>query len=227
MPIYSLGDICSHATTMAGGRLDWIFSEASFWCNQAYAEVATRINAHRPKEALALSSTTSGQNRMALPPDFDYSIAVTLYIPSGSTQTSFSTQVQPLRMRDSRFMDSQAVNGDPATNTVGGIPEVYMVYSNWLELWPSPNSAYSMQMRYMSKAPVLVQSTDTPVLDERWHTAILYKTVELLEASRDNREGEAYARNRYLQYVASTPTDYALRQKDRTGMVLRYMRRYE
>ncbi len=221
--ILSLGQICSMATTYAGGRLDFTFSEASFHANMAYSEVATRINAHRPKEALAISSTTSGGNRIALPSDFDYAIAMTLYVGSGSTATSTGTTVVPMRMRDSRYIDSQAISGaDQGTGSVAGIPESYVPYSSWLELWPSPNSAYSLQMRYMSKAPTLVNSTDTPVLDERWHAAILYKTVELLEASRNNVEGEALARNRYLSYVASTPNDYALKQKgDRSANVMR------
>src|SRR5579859_1528055 len=103
--ILNLGDICSMATTFAGGRLDYSYSEASRLANIAYSEVATRINAHRPKEALAVSSTTSGGNRIALPSDFDYSIALTLYVGSGSTATSTGTTVVPMRMRDSRYID--------------------------------------------------------------------------------------------------------------------------
>lgn len=219
--ILSLGDVASRATTMAGGRLDYSLSEASFWVNTAYHEVASRINAHRPKEGLAGSSTSSGENRIAFPGDFDYVIALTCYVPSGSTATSTGTTVVPLRQRDSRWFDSQNISGDnSATNTASGIPEAYMTFSSWIELWPSPNSAYSMQLRYMTKAPVLVNSTDTLILDDRWHPAVLYKTVELLEAARNNNEAEALARNRYLSYVASTPNDFALRQKDRTGLSL-------
>lgn len=193
--------------------------------NLAYHEVASRINAHRPKEALAISSTTSGANRIAYPPDFDYALAFTLYVGSGSTATSTGTQVVPLRLRDYRWIDSQPINGDnSATNSVAGIPEAYVVAASWLELYPSPNSAYSIQLRYMTKTPTLIQSTDTAILDDRWHEAVLFKTVEMLEGSRNNIEAEAIARNRYLSYVASTPNDFALRQKERTGMVLRVMK---
>ena len=64
------------ATNFAGGRLDWALSEVSLYANAAYAEVATRINPHRTKEALAVSSTTSGGNRIALPADYDYAMTV-------------------------------------------------------------------------------------------------------------------------------------------------------
>jgi hypothetical protein len=220
--ILNLGQVCSMATTIAGGRLDFSLSEASSYANLAYHEVASRINAHRPKEALAVSSTSSGQNRMAMPADFDYSLALTLYIPSASTQTSTGTWTVPLRLRDYRWIDAQPVNGNNSlTNTTAGIPEAYVVAASWLELWPSPNSAYSMQLRYMTKTPMLINSTDTIILDDRWHQAVLFKTVEFLEMARNNVEGELLARNRYLSYVGSTPNDYALRSKERTGMVMR------
>src|SRR2546429_5646839 len=222
MPLLNLGQICSLATNFAGGRLDYALSEASLYANLAYSEVATRINAHRPLEGLAVSSTTSGGNRIAMPTDFDYSIAFTLYVPSFSTATSTGTWVIPLRLRDYRWIDAQSITGDNSVaQSTAGIPEAYVVAASWLELWPSPNSAYSLQLRYMTKVPTLINSTDTLLLDERWHVAVLYKTVELLEAARNNSEHEALARNRYLSYVASTPNDFALRQRERTGNVLR------
>lgn len=198
--------------------MDWTLSEASFWVNLATFEVSSKIG-HMPKEALAISSTTSGENRIALPTDYDYPTFLTLYQGSTSTATTSRTTTEiPLFQRDAGWADSF-----PGA-AKGGIPEAYVQYATWLELVPSPNSAYSLQLRYMTKNPTLVASTDTPVLDERWHAAILYKTVELLEASRSNPEGELLARNRYLNYVLSTPTDTSLRQRDRRGMTLRYRR---
>ena len=216
MPILNLGVLCSRATEMAGGRLDWNLSDASFYANLALFEVAGKIG-HTPKEAIAVSSTTTGENRIGLPSDFDYPISLTMFVGSNSTATtSNSTRVVPLVQRDARWFDSQELEG--------GEPEAYVYYGTAIELWPSPNSAWSLQLRYMTKNQTLVASTDTPVLDERWHPAVLYKTVELLEASRNNVEGEAMARNRYLSYMASTPTDMMLKQRDRASMVLRYAR---
>ena len=76
--ILSLGQVCSRATEMAGGRVDWLLSDASFYANMAAQEVS-QFAGHLPKEAIAVSSTTSGENRYALPSDFDYSTALTLY----------------------------------------------------------------------------------------------------------------------------------------------------
>lgn len=215
MPILNLGQIASRATEMAGGRGDWTLSDASFWINVAFSDVYNKIG-HTPLESVAVSSTTSGENRYQLPTDYGYGLALTLF--QGSTNTSSTaTVVIRLKQQDPGWMDAQ-------TLSPSGVPEAYEQYATWIQLWPSPNSAYSMQLRYQAKPATLVASTDTPTLDERWHAAVLFKTVELLEASRNNVEGEAMARNRYLNYVASIPTDLSLKQRDRSGMRVRYVK---
>ncbi len=226
MPVLNLGQISSYATLMSGGRADWSASEASFWVNAAYFEVATRTGM-QPLEAIGVSSTTSGENKIALPSDFQQAIALTMYVGSSSTDSSSNNTISyALIQRDSRFLDRQNLNGT-GEGVVAGIPEYYQQFATWVELFPSPNSAYSLQLRYFAKPQTLVNSTDTLTLDERWHTAVLYRSVALLEASRNNPEGEAVAQNRYLSYMGSTPTDRALKQLDRTGMGMAFKRRHD
>lgn len=213
--ILNLGEVCSNASKMAGGRNDWALSEASFWANLALEQVSVIAGAHhKPREALAISSTTSGGNRIALPTDFDYPIALTLY--QGSNASSTATNEIPLKQKDAAWVDAQSAQFD------GGTPEAYVWYSTWLELFPSPDSAYSLQLRYGARQPTLIDSGNTPDLDAKWHQAWLYKTVELLEASRNNPEGEALGRNRYLNYVNTIETDKALSQHDRRSMNMRF-----
>jgi len=221
MPIFNLGELCSVATQFAGGRNDWSLSEASRLANMAYSEVYNRVG-HTPLEAVATSSTTSGENRYQLPTDWNYGIAVTLYQGSTSTATtgSQSTAVIRLKQRDANWIDAQELSPP-------GVPEAYIQYAQWFELWPSPNSAYSLQLRYAVKPQTLVDSTQTLSLDERWQSAVLYKTIELLEGSRNNVEGEALARNRYLNFCAVTQTDKGMQQRDRNGMTLRFGRKFD
>lgn len=218
MPILSLAQVCSTATTFAGGRSDWALSEASLYANLALEQVVVLAGAHhKPREGLAISSTTSGGNRIGLPTDFDYPLALTLYQGSTSTNTTSRTTTEvPLRMRDSAWADAQP------NQFTGAIPSAYVWYSTWMELYPSPNSAYSLQLRYVASQPTLIASTATPDLDAKWHQAWLYKTTELLEASRSNPEGEAVARDRYINYVRTIETDKALAQKDRRSMTMRF-----
>lgn len=213
----NLGQIISRATEMAGANLSFSSSDVSFWANQAYREVATRTK-YRPKEALAVFSTTSGERELAVPADLEFVTSMTLTMPSGSTASSAVSSIVPLRQREAHWMDSQH------DKLFSGIPEVYASYATWLELYPSPNSAYSMTMRYQAKLAVLTDSTSTPALDERWHPAIMYKTVELLHAARLDPANEMMARGRYLSYMESTPSDDAWRQADKRGMGVRFAR---
>lgn len=221
MPILTVREIVSTASLMAKGRADITLSEATRYLNIAYSEMVSVVG-HTPLEALALSSTTSGEGRYAKPTDFGSLIALTLYAGSSSTDTgSHYTSVIPLRQQDSRWIDAQTL-----TNTeTPGIPSDYLEFATWIELYPSPNSAYSMQMRYNAKPSTLVNSQDTPALDERWQAGLIYKTAELMCASRNDVEGEAMARNRYINLMQVLPTDKALKQKDRTNMGMRYARK--
>lgn len=215
--ILNLGQVMSLGTTLAGGRNDLPTSEASAWANLALEQVVVASGArHAPREAIAISSTTSGGNRIGLPTDFGYPIAFTLYAGSSSTASrSHTTATIPLQQRDASWADAQD------NQVTGGLPEKYVLYGTWLELFPSPNSAYSLQLRYGAEQATLINSTDTPNLNQRFHQAWLYKTTELFHAARGDVDGEALARNRYLNYVSTLETDQAQRQHDRKSMSVR------
>lgn len=218
MPILNLGQVMSLGTTLAGGRADFTLSEASAWANLGLEQISEAAGArHKPREGLAVSSTTSGGNRIAPPSDYAYPLAVTLYVGSSSTATqSRTTTAYPLKQRDGAWADAQQ-GGD-----LGGVPEAYIPFSTWFELWPSPNSAYSLQLRYGANQPTLVNSTDTPDLNQRWHQAWLYKTAELFHAARGDETGEAFAHMRYLNYVSMLETDQAANQHDRRSQTIRF-----
>ena len=208
----SLAQIWSLATSMAGGRKDWGNSELSLNANLALGEVATRIH-HRPLESTYTISTTSGTTEYALPTDFGYARSLSMLSTMGGPRGKNLDQVEI------PWIDSQA--------TTSGEPETWALYGTSLYLHPSPNSAYSLALRYQTTVNTMVASTATPNLDERYHMAVAYKLAELLEASRGNIQGEAVARVRYLSYMQSTPTDHALRQRTKEDMHVRVLRKAE
>lgn len=212
----NLGQVMSRATELASGRGDYSASDASFWANAALGEIA-QVAGMRPREAIAVSSTTSGEARYSVPSDFDCVLAFTLFQPSSATTGSRQTTAVTLFQMDANWADSWSLPNR-------GVPTNYVNYGATFELVPSPTSAYSLQLRYAARQPVLVASTDTPALDDRWGLAWLYKTAEMLHASRNDVEGEAMARNRYVNYVSQVPSDVQLKQRDRVSMVLRYGR---
>ena len=208
----TMSQIWSMATSMIGGRKDFSTSELSLYANLAKDEVATRIK-HIPLESTYTYSALSGITTLSLPSDFGYATAFT------AASTPGTNRGRQLDFKTREWQDSQA--------TDSGEPETYAVYGNALWLWPSPNSDYSFILRYQGKIATMVSSSDTPSLDERWHVGIAYKTASLLASARNDLEGETVATARYLNYMQSTPTDDAYRQRVKGDMHVRFQKRAE
>ena len=209
MPIMSLAQLMSTATTFTG-RNDWATSEASLYVNAAAEFIGSVLN-HAGQEALAISSTTSGENRVGVPTDYDFGVALS------NLSLAVTSQHRDLTKRDAAWIDSQG--------TTLGTPEYWADYAGWIELWPSPDSAYSLQMRYTTKTPTLVDSTATLPFSEQYHWATALKTAAILEGSRNNWEGEQIAETRFVSWMNNVPSDRAnLQQQSKRGMNVSYRR---
>lgn len=162
MPIFNLAQIISHATRLAINP-GISMSEASEYANVAIAHVSQAAGVqHAPKETCAFASTSTSDNRLAYPTDFDYALGVKVGVPgSWSTATSRTTSWVPLPKEPSPW-------GDPFQSDTSGQPAKYAEFATWFELRPSPNSAYSVELRYVRKLSDLTASTATPALDEQW-----------------------------------------------------------
>lgn len=196
MPAYTLGELMSQATWRAGRRSDLSASHVSFLANEAYMEVAQAVP-HAMHEKIAISSTTSGENRITLPVDFAEPIHFSLLSVGGSART-----LAPIGVREA----------DAYQVTRGGTPSRYALYANWVELWPSPNSSWSVQLRYRSQVSDLVELTDTPSMSTPWRAAVLTKLVEKVHEAVGDAAGAAAAQQRYLAQTATLKNDEAKRQ---------------
>jgi hypothetical protein len=209
MPIMNLGQLMSTATTFAS-RTDLLTSDVSLYVNAA-AEFVGIVIGHSGQEALAVSSTTSGENRISVPTDYEYGVALSnLSLP-------ITTPNRDLTKRDVAWMDSQG--------TSSGAPAYWADYASWIEVYPSPDSSYSLQLRYTTKTPTLVQSSETLPFKERYHWAVALKATALIHAARENIEGEAIAEARFVNWFNNVPSDRAkLQQQSKQGMNVSFKR---
>ena len=200
MPLWTLGNCMSFATAALGNRSDIAVSTASHWANVAHIALT---NALEPQglEGLAVSSTTSGENRITLPTDFMAAINLSNI---SSTPPSI---LDP----------DQAFDFDSALTTFAA-PLKYALYGNSMELWPTPDSSYSLQLRYQVRPSVLTNATASPSFDTRWGMAWCYETTALLANSIKEWDTGTFHHGKYLQEMVSVPSDKALRQRDRAGM---------
>lgn len=203
MPSWTLGDLMSMATARAGHRADISASTVSFWVNQAISEVW--LSAPQAElEALVVSSTTSGNGRITLPSD--HYETITLSYLSGFDETSART----LRRMSELQIDSRL--------TAWGPPREYVEYSTWLELYPSPNSAWSLQLRYRARPSDLTNTAAVPSLATEWRLPVLHLAEAYIHEYIGNVTEAAYARTRYAGTVAALKDANARRQTAQGGM---------
>lgn len=210
--ILTLAQMISRATTLAGGRLDWDSSDASFYVNEAVGYVARNMGVqHRSLESSYGTTIASGVSRMRLPSDYNYVVALSI---GSSIAASGSTQWSTLGKRDVGWADTYAGRLDATT----GKPQAYVEYGDaFFEIVPSPNSSYSLVLRYQRQPEELSLSTATSSLNAQWHWPVVLKTAELLAMSRGDYELEQISRNRYIDYMSTVLADQDKKWMDQRG----------
>lgn len=199
MTMWTLGVVMSEATSLIGNRADIPSSTVSLYANQAALDINFAVEPLE-QEAIAVSSTTSGENKITLPADFYAVLTV--------SNLSLSPN---LLLTKKNYMDV-----DSSTTQLGA-PHDYVLYDSWMELWPSPDSSYSIQLRYQSRPSVMTATTATPSFDTRFGICWLYKTAAYAAWHVKDFETAGLMDQKFIAELARIPSDLALRQRDRTG----------
>lgn len=203
MPNWNLGELMSVATSDIGRRSDISASVVSIRANMAYFEVANSVEPQQ-QERIAVSSTTSGENRIDLPTDYGEFINLSMSW-SWSTSSSVVSSHKTLNRMNISTADAQGF-------LPVGEPQSYVLYNNWIELWPSPNSAYSLQFRYRSMVTDMIDLQDVPSIATPYRQAILYKLEEHLLRYVGDFAGASIMEQTYLNYMSHTKSDEYRRQ---------------
>lgn len=204
MTLWTLGTVMSEATSIIGSRADIAASRCSLYANQAALDVQLAVEP-LDAEGIAVSSTTSGENKITMPSDFFSVIDLS------------NTSISPPQL-----LTKWNVYDVDSTVSQLGRPTNYVSYSSYLQLWPSPDSSYSLQLRYQTRPPVLTSTSDAPSFDTRFGMCWLYRTAEYLSDSVKDYETAMVMRQKFLSTLATIPSDLALRQRDREGQNIRF-----
>lgn len=199
MPIWNLSELMSNATAALGNRSDLAASTVSFWVNEA-GRIVWDALPHDLQENIAISSTTVNEDKITLPSDF----LEILSVSNLSNTAAEPSLLQPIH-----------VGQLDAFSTQSGIPKYYAQYNNWLELRPSPDSSYSLQLRYRALYSDMTATTDRPSIATRFRYGIFLKAVELLARHVTQDDAKAsWAHAEYMQYMTMMPSDRALRARE-------------
>jgi len=199
----------SEATTMTRFSPDDIQpSRVSFYVNLAQRDIANRIQ-QVEFERIAVSSTSSGDDKMFLPTDCEKVLSL-----------SFDTGGSPVGGRGIRQTNVWEFDAK-SDGTQTGVPDRYHSYATWLELYPSPNSQYSLLLRYVARLSDMTNLTAIPSIDTRYHQGVLFKAVEYLALRKGDPVMANVFRSRYEQELNDQPNALQQRQANRLGMSAR------
>ena len=92
-------------------------------------------------------------------------------------------------------------------------------YNTWrgdIQFWPTPSRTETVTIRYFSEPVELVNNTDTPVFESKFHTLIAYgAAVRVLYREGDDTERRAYYNTQYRTGIEQMKEDY-LSERDRS-----------
>lgn len=194
----TLAQIMSLVTTQVAGRTDYSLSELSLYANIALDELCARVEM-ASLQSTVVRSTESGTSSVTIPDNCHYVTAL--------SNLSLATPESGRTLTPSNYaeIDSQT--------TGTGVPKLWATYRDQVLLWPSADSAYSMQIRFQEKVPTMVASSATPGIDPKYHMAVAYRAAAITAQMREDLENEAICQARYLSFVGSVPSDRAMQQQ--------------
>ena len=209
---WTLSEIMSEATVTTRLNDDEILpSRVSGYVNLAIRDIANRIQ-QVEFERIAVSSTSSGDDKLFLPSDCER--VLNLSFNTGGAPVGG----QGIRQANIWEIDAQSVG------TQTGVPYGYLSYATWLQLYPSPNSQFSLLMRYVARLSDITNPDAIPSVDTRYHQAVVFKTVEYLSLMRRGDPIMANVfRERYERELNDQPSAAEQRQQNRLGLSARFI----
>ncbi len=95
-------------------------------------------------------------------------------------------------------------------------PQEYNTWRGNIQFWPTPSMTETVTIRYFSEPVELVNNTDTPTFEAKFHTIIAYgAAVRVLYREGDDTERRAYYNTLYRNGIEQMKEDY-LSERDRS-----------
>jgi hypothetical protein len=166
------------------------------WINEALSRIVRR--SHLPEFELTLDvDTLAGDGELVLP--------------------SNDVRVLGLRTTDDQSplasMDTAQVDEWPVST---GRPSAYSSFAGTITLYPVPDAAYSLEMRYIRDPELLVADDDTAEIPDAYVDALVAWARGKLFRSEDDMEAAQFWRGEFESTVAELRAD--LQRRDVSGV---------
>lgn len=139
----------------------------------------------------------------------------TIVLTAGSGTYSFNsfglgdlTKIRSLRISDPQqdltMMDLRDID---RMTPASGTPYCYALNGAGITVYPTPDSAYTLKVRYWGLLPALVNDTDTPGLPPRHHRSLTYYAIARCFEREDDPQQAQYYDAKWLQTIKDLKAD--------------------
>jgi hypothetical protein len=99
---------------------------------------------------------------------------------------------------------------------INGKPNEYNTWRGNIQFWPTPDMTETVNIRYFSEPSDLVNNTDVPTFDAKFHTIIAYgAAVRVLYREGDDTDRRSFYNAQYRNGLEQMKQDY-LSERDRS-----------
>lgn len=90
---------------------------------------------------------------------------------------------------------------------VRGVPYGYAMNGQGITIYPTPDSSYTLKVRYWRILPALTQDTDSPALPPRYHRSLTYYAIARCFEREDDVQQARYYDEKWEQTVRNLKAD--------------------
>lgn len=159
------------------------------YVNYGYKDLASRYSYHQTRKRCTFV-TVNGQDKYQLPLDL----------------------ASVLRLKDNTHGGKVIKAGDRAVATksiyaANYWPKQYVRYRNYVQLLPTPDGEYVIEVYYIAIPATLTLETDAPVLPETWHVGIIMRARWYYFMERGDTAQQTAALNNYNIWLSDKPSE--------------------
>lgn len=161
--------------------------------NRAIKEIADKYRFHATRK-VATFSTIAATDKYVLPSDYNVLMKVAI-------QTT--GKYRPLRKTSFGF-----INANPTQSNQQ--PSRYAVVQNYLQVWPTPDAVYSIQLMYRFNPVALSSDSDTSPFPSAWDDGVKYCSRHMYWDDNGDVAKAVYALNKYNQWLEGKSDEIGL-----------------
>ncbi len=210
----NLSQLRSHVRSLTGIQSTAIVSDADIdlFINEAYQEI------NREADWPFLRAQTTITTVVNQP---------TYTLPAGVADNSIASVAilsNDVNRRQLKPRSRYSTDDSPGPYLIGRAKE-YSVWNGVIEFYPTPDAVETINLRYFSEPANLVNNTDSPIFDAKFHSLVAYgASVRVLIREGDDTERRGYYNLQFQNGMEQMKGDY-LSERDRSILRLGGRRR--